>query len=268
LHKSTLLIYLWLGLAVPICIAPGAAAEPHASQAAPKPEPARPEPPHPDSPPALSNFRAAEEALDRTRATVADAADAVNAASGRLGLLLFGGLLIAAVQIGVLVVQILVLYRSIAIVEAAAASRNRPRLVVRHANLEIYEIGRLAKVHWVVENMGNADGTILEAYATLITVQRGMLPAIPQYDQRNHAIGGLKIEVGRTLAFVQFSQDNVASSEYDAVYRGETRVVFLYGYLVYEDALKVRRRVGFCRMFDQASGRFTVFDDPNYDYAD
>jgi len=216
----------------------------------------------------VPDTHAATEALDRARESVTTAGDAVADATGRLSLLLTGALVIAAVQIGVLVVQVIVLYRSIAIVETAAASRNRPRLVVRHANLEVFESDRLAKVHWLAENMGTADATILEAYATLAVIRRGTLPAMPQYDQRNHAIGGLPIEIGRTVGFVQFSMNEITFGEHEAVTKTQTGVIFLYGYLIYEDAAKTRRRTGFCRLYDAASGRFTVFDDPHYEYSD
>jgi hypothetical protein len=209
-----------------------------------------------------------QEALERERLLVVDATEALAEANGKLTWLAFGFLIIGAIQVGMIVVQILVLFRSIPSVEAAVSTRNRPRLVLRHCDLETFEPGRLAKVLWIVENMGNSPATILEAHATLLAMRRGTLPAIPEYDQRNHATGGMPVDVGRGVRLVQFTGEELSSGDYDAVTRLGTGVVLFYGYLLYEDALKIRRRTGFCRLFDSHTGRFTVLDDPNYEYAD
>ncbi len=225
-------------------------------------------PPPPPRPEAAAPTLEIEESLAQHRAELRTATESIAAVDGKLTIMLYGMLGIGALQVGLLIVQIMVLSRSIGTVEGDISTRNRPRLLLRHADLEIYEPGRLAKVHWIVENMGNSATTIIEAHATLVTVRRGGLPAIPQYDERNHAVGGVPVEVGRNARFVQFSREDVSAGDYDAVFRLGNGVVLFYGYLLHEDALKVRRRVGFCRLYDTPSGRFTVLDDPNYEYAD
>jgi hypothetical protein len=238
-------------------------------QASPRPEPApRGDASHAEAPPPGANLRELEQILERERSLVSEAFDALAAANGKLTLLAYGFLVIGAVQVGMIVIQFLVLFRSIPSVEAAVSTRNRPRLVIRHCDLEVFEPGKLAKVLWIAENMGNSAATILEAHATLLAMRRGTLPAIPEYDKRNHAVGGIPVEVGRGVRFVQFSTEEVAAGDHDAVTRLGTGVVLFYGYVLYEDSQKIRRRVGFCRLFDAYTGRFTVLDDPNYEYAD
>ena len=144
----------------------------------------------------------------------------------------------------------------------------RPKLVIRQLDLEIFEPGKLAKVVWLAENIGNSPATVVEAHATLIILRRGGLPAIPQYDARNHAVGGLLLEPARIIPFAQFSHEEVAAAEYDAIFRSGTGGIFFYGYMLYVDEAAARRRIGFCRQYDPSSGRFVTIDDLNYEYAD
>ena len=209
-----------------------------------------------------------QASLEQDRALLQEAASALDAANARLGMLSIGFLVIGAIQVGMIAVQFLVFFRSIPSVEAAVATRNRARLILRHCDLESFEPGKLAKVLWIVENIGNSPATILEAHATVLSMRRGTLPAIPDYDQRNHASGGVSIEVGRGARFVQFSGAETSAGDFDGVTRLGNGVVLFYGYVLYEDAQKIRRRTGFCRIFDAQTGRFTVLDDPNYEYAD
>lgn len=176
--------------------------------------------------------------------------------------------LILLLQVLVLAVQTFVATRLVGLIRSEIGQRNRPRVVVRHIGLEVFSIGKLAKVMWMAENMGNSDATLLDVRSTLIVSREHALPTIPEYDDRNHASGDLVLEAGRSLPFVQFSREDISAGEYDAIYRRSEGSVFFYGYLLYEDANNTRHRLGFCRQLDVKTGRFFVVDDPNYEYAD
>jgi len=176
--------------------------------------------------------------------------------------------LLLILQVVVLFLQMFVGMKYVRLVRTEISQRNRPRLVVRHIALEAFEPGKLAKVQWSAENMGNSTATIVEAHATLFVTRTGKLPPVPDYDGRNHADSGLSLESGRAIPFVHFSREEVASSEYDAVYRVGEGSIFFYGRVLYADEAGVRRRIGFCRQFDAHWGRFLIVDDPNSEYAD
>jgi len=176
--------------------------------------------------------------------------------------------LILLLQVLVLAVQTFVATRLVGLIRSEIGQRNRPRLVVRHIGLEAFSVGKLGKVMWMAENMGNSDATLLDVRSTLVVSRENALPAIPEYDDRNHAAGDLVLEAGRSLPFVQFSSEDISAGEYDAIYRRSEGSVFFYGYVLYEDANKTRHRLGFCRQLDIKTGRFFVVDDPNYEYAD
>jgi hypothetical protein len=223
------------------------------------------EQPAPNLAPELGRFT--EEIEGERAALEANASDLQNS-SAKITLLLIGCFVVMVLLFGTLIAQVIILYRSVEAVRADKIIRNRPKLIVRQLDLEVFEPGRLGKVLWMVENIGNSSASIIEAHATLTVLRRGGLPAIPEYDTRNHAVGGLTVEAGRVVPFVQFSREDVSSADYDAIFRSGGGGIFFYGYMLYLDDAASRRRLGFCRQYDPSSGRFIVVDDLNYEYAD
>jgi hypothetical protein len=43
---------------------------------------------------------------------------------------------------------------------------------------------------------------------------------------------------------------------------------YVYGTIEYADDIGTVMRMGFVKLFDKKSGRFTMIDDPDYEYAD
>lgn len=261
-HLGVLVLTAGLALVAAVAPAPGQPAD-HRAPARPAPHAEAPAQPVASAPPPLDH-----QALDAAAAALHDGSDAIASANGKLTLLLIGFGFIGALLVAVLLVQVYVLQRSLGQARVDAIARARPRLLVRHVELEIFEIGRLAKVKWIIENTGNSLATVIEAHATLRVARRGTLPGIPEYDDRNHAVGGVLVEPGRAVPFVQFSRDEIAANEYDSVHRRGDAIVFFYGYMMYVDEMETRRRVGYCRRFEAGSGRFSVVDDPNYEFSD
>jgi len=48
----------------------------------------------------------------------------------------------------------------------------------------------------------------------------------------------------------------------------DKEVVYFIGRIRFADKYGVKRNYGFCRLYDLKSGRFTVVDDPYYEYSD
>jgi hypothetical protein len=60
-----------------------------------------------------------------------------------------------------------------------------------------------------------------------------------------------------------------ASSSAKAIASYSGRVSpYIYGTVEYADDLGTVMRMGFARLFNNKSGRFTMADDPDYEYAD
>jgi len=44
--------------------------------------------------------------------------------------------------------------------------------------------------------------------------------------------------------------------------------LYFIGYIIYEDVLGGKRRMGFCRRYDETTERFITVNDPNYEYEE
>ena len=169
---------------------------------------------------------------------------------------------------------------SITLAREEFISTHRPRIIVRRVSINIAKgigIPDTLGIEFIIANVGNTSTKIIEHNTNLRIYKRNdTLPAILLYgDSRypsislesgvscpiiHHTTGG-EIEEYRLVS--GFTEESGTMSY---IY-GNTLMIF-FGYIIYEDGLKRRRRTAFLRNYDFVTKHFTPSTDSEYEYQD
>jgi hypothetical protein len=192
-------------------------------------------------------------------------------------LLFFATLFLGTVTAGLVVVayfQMRDSRKSITAAEAAAKAADRhialafrPRLVVRRISLDKWNINEFGEIQFVVANIGVSPGDIIESNATIFVLRQGTLPAIPEYSEDINSMGMSTIEPGPGQPVKAFTVMPLTHLDYDRVFDADRGRLYLIGYIAY-DGESGRQHMAFGREYDNATKRFQVVDDPNYEYGE
>jgi hypothetical protein len=129
------------------------------------------------------------------------------------------------------------------------------------------------RVEYSIANCGGSQAHIIGASFMVVTFDKNELPAVPPYT--NHVVHkditlqpgeDRESSVGIEVELVSLFRMMGVKGGYLAHQR--TAFIYFLGHVRYKDDLGIVRRLAVLRHFDTASGRFTVVDDPQYEYAD
>lgn len=161
--------------------------------------------------------------------------------------------------------------KTITLAREEFASAHRPHLIVRRISLDRFGVGQIAEIQFIVANVGDTPGTIIESNATIqIYRDGGRAPQIPLYSDDTASMGTPSIKPGPGLPIKVTSNFLITEELYKAVYPDAgfiSGALYLIGYIVYAGADGVHRHYTFGRRFDPARHRFAIMDDPNYEYG-
>ena len=148
-------------------------------------------------------------------------------------------------------------------------ANNRPTLVIRSIAMTNFEIGKNVVVEMLIANSGTTEATIKEGNITFIVSREGTLPPIPEYDKDRLRLLNPVFPSGRKNKIFKRLDIPVLEWQYDCVYDVTSGgLIYLFGFITYEDGIGNSRELGFCRRYDTARHRFILVEDQNYEYAD
>jgi hypothetical protein len=143
-------------------------------------------------------------------------------------------------------------------------STHRPRLKVRYFRI-INTSKEQAIIRFTIVNVGGSDAKLIGSLGLAKFFAVGIPPA-PVYLGGKELVEPRRFKAGATdegaIVFdipTETSIGEMASAH---------RALYVYGYLVYEDALENTRTTAFCRRYDTALDRFSPVKDPDYEYED
>jgi hypothetical protein len=170
--------------------------------------------------------------------------------------------------------------RLIAIARDEFTSSHPPRIVIRRVSLDQGDIvigapiSRPWKVQYIVANVGRANAEIFEGNATVKRIE-APLPAIPPFDDAGDITGPIRLGAGESGPLtVELDPQGaivqaVRSGELANVAQGDIAGdIHFFGYMQYRDNIGIVRRTAFCRRYDIRTRRFSVVDDPDYEFSD
>jgi hypothetical protein len=158
---------------------------------------------------------------------------------------------------------------------AAFLSTNRPKIVLRrvvpigtpHTGQESID----ARAEFA--NVGNTAATLIGCRTHIQLIHNGLAakPVLGDAWEANDVgvgqdKGPAQLEAGGV--WIIFMKTSPLETDDFIGFRNGTHNCWALGEIDYVDALGVRRSAGFCRVFNHATRRFELFDDPDYEYAD
>lgn len=139
----------------------------------------------------------------------------------------------------------------------------RPHIVVRDVDLIFDVHDKPLVVQFTVVNLGGTRATIIES-RILIDFLGSARPYRPRYDSGSDVFGRRSFAPGASDTFRVDGRDM-----YNGSFDPTQLYLCLVGYIVYEDDLANKRRMGFCRECrDREHPRFYTSEDEAYEYAD
>lgn len=175
-------------------------------------------------------------------------------------------------QVAIAAAQTDILIKQKEISRQQFAAAHRPKLIVRRISLDKFGANEHATVQYIVANVGDTPGRIVESNATIrIYRAGGRTPQIPEYSDETSSMGNLTVSPGPGLPLKVDSIYRITEELWDAVYPTPSEVggaMYVIGYIVYRGADDVLRHYTFGRKFDPSSTRFAIMNDPNYEYGD
>lgn len=166
-------------------------------------------------------------------------------------------------------------------------SAHPPRIIVRRVSLDEGSgsaaggISRPWKIEYIIANTGLGKATVFEGNATVAVLENG-LPAKPPFDDGIDLPYPITLETGQStpesvyledaiLAAVRnkiatASWDKPASEVLGKPVSATPNCIYFLGYLLYRDDIGTVRRTAFCRLYDFRTKRFTIVQDPDYEY--
>jgi hypothetical protein len=154
-------------------------------------------------------------------------------------------------------------------------SAYRPKLIIRSVTIkpQTYpavpiEEGKPVVVEGVVVNVGNTPTEIVESNVTVL-VGGPMFHARTPFGPSNNNINGVKLVPGGAYTFWLSSEqiDFKNASDLYSLAKGE-KVIYFFGFIMYRDDIGNTRRTAYCRRYDPIAERFTIVNDPDYEYTD
>jgi len=151
-----------------------------------------------------------------------------------------------------------------------------PHIIVRRVSLDEGDrffsqpVSRPWKIQYIIANTGRGQATVFDGNATIIETS-GHLPAIPPFDDEGNFLNTVELAAGQsTPHFLYLNQRDTVIFESATMSSdgGSTprKLVYLFGYVQYRDAIGIVRRTAFCRRFEPVSRRFVAVDDGDYEY--
>ena len=157
-------------------------------------------------------------------------------------------------------------------------SSHRPKLIVRELlRLTSVSPGRSIELRYVIANVGSSDAEVVESHVEIQDIRDGILRPLQPFEGAN-PIGRAVLapgshifrEQGSTVSTLSLAVSRMVEERQRARGRQteDGRGVYFRGFVIYADKNGVRRRTGFCRIYDAETERFYATDDPDYEYAD
>ena len=157
---------------------------------------------------------------------------------------------------------------------------NRPQLIIRQITISDSMVGRrfiagTGAIDFTIANIGSGPATIVESNFKIRNGgESDELEIVddghPIYDGESGKCVGRMLAPGEHFRET-LTEDASIVADFMALARqgrGISVPFGLYGYIVYEDAKKVRRTTAFWRRYHSATHRFNAADDTDYEYQD
>lgn len=158
---------------------------------------------------------------------------------------------------------------------------HRPKLIVRRVSLHWNDsLNKITGIEYVVANIGDNPGTIIESNATIhwldihpgfVMPGIGFLPAESPYDDDTQSMGNDTFKTGTSAPFIEntdtINDVSLENTRKEHVILLRPQELYFLGYILYKDEVGTIRRTAFCRLYDYRTMRFYAVDDPDYEYA-
>ena len=115
-----------------------------------------------------------------------------------------------------------------------------------------------------VSNVGGCAATITDSYGMVYILNGSTLPMRPPYhgELGNELFSNVRIPPGVSKE-ADFLDGKGATMDHWA---GSQYVIFVMGWVDYQDDSEISRRVNFCRRFDRGDNRFVPVKNPDYEW--
>lgn len=153
--------------------------------------------------------------------------------------------------------------QSIELARQEFLASHRPHLKVHFPRIIAPEGGEPLKVEFGIINIGDSAGTIMGSVVCLEYLSSDDMPYLPDLAP-NNVIRPRRFMPGATDSYFVSGDGDSGIVWATDVFDGG-KILYFFGWIVYEDELKVPRTMFFCRCFSKTLGRFTPVEDPEYD---
>jgi hypothetical protein len=155
---------------------------------------------------------------------------------------------------------------SVELTRAALVTTYPPSLVFRGFSLVERTFGENQKiqVNFTVTNKGATTATITETGMAVLVVHPAQIPGEVAFARR--AVTNVALRSGEASHWPIAAATALTAQEANALWQGTVKVICL-GYFTYRDDFGTVRNTGFCREYDLARRRWSVVNDPDYEYA-
>ena len=155
---------------------------------------------------------------------------------------------------------------SVELTRAALVTTYPPSLVFRGFSLVERTFGENQKiqVNFTVTNKGATTATISETGMAVLVVHPAQIPGDVPFARRE--VTNVTLRSGEASNWPMASASNLTQQEANALWQGSVKIICV-GYFTYRDDFGTIRNTGFCREYDFARRRWSVINDPDYEYA-
>ncbi|MGA7713170.1 MAG: hypothetical protein WCA81_14795 [Rhizomicrobium sp.] len=146
-------------------------------------------------------------------------------------------------------------------------STHRPRFKVRKITFSQLTTGFPISGHCDVANVGDMPGELIEYCVEVVCGTPGeryeyWIPKPKDIRQFNTPLA-----VGQSGTIWFTNRTDLIQPINDGI-QNRSMAVYVFGYVGYIDAAKLRRNTGFLRCYDASFARFRTINDPDYEYED
>ena len=155
---------------------------------------------------------------------------------------------------------------SVELTRAALVTTYPPALIFRGFGLVERSFGEHQKiqVNFTVTNKGATTATITETGATILVIQPSQIPADVAFARRE--VTSVALRSGEASNWPISSAANLTAGDANVLWQGVAKIVCI-GYFTYRDDFGAFRNSGFCREYDMARRRWSIVNDPDYEYS-
>lgn len=143
---------------------------------------------------------------------------------------------------------------------------HRPKLVVRHLGAGGVLPNTPIHFTFYVFNTGDSPAFLEGFNAGTSVVFSGDTYSLPSYRYDMKKIEDVKLLSGDRHQ-IKFRSEGLKVTDVIEVNSG-TSILYVFGHVRYRDSSNNVRRTGFLRRYDYAHRRFSIVDDPDYEYSD